>query len=163
MQRVLVRSGSCPSVPRGEAEQALRRAAGGGVRQDRVVCGRGRDPTLNPPGGAVAGPSGPAPATGFCGPTYPVERHRPDAEFAVQLGHRRVAVRHRGLGQPHLGFRQRELPAALPPASPRGLEPGHGAASAAKMPNTRRPAAVVVSTCTPWPASTRRTRTGAGR
>ncbi len=24
-------------------------------------------------------------------------------------------------------FRQRELPAALPPASPRGLEPGHGA------------------------------------
>ena len=35
----------------------------------------------------------------------PVERHRPDAELAAQLGHRRVAVRHRGLGQPHLGLR----------------------------------------------------------
>ena len=34
---------------------------------------------------------------------------------------------HRGLSQPHLGFRQRELPAALASASPRGLEPGHGA------------------------------------
>ena len=30
------------------------------------------------------------------------------------------------------------------------------AAGAAKMPNTRRPAAVVVSICAPWPASTRR-------
>ena len=30
---------------------------------------------------------------------------RPDAELAAQLGHRRVAVRHRGLGQPHLGLR----------------------------------------------------------
>ena len=28
--------------------------------------------------------------------------------------------------------------------------------SAAKMPNTRQPAAVVVSICAPWPASTRR-------
>ena len=27
----------------------------------------------------------------------PVERHRPDAEFAAQFGHRRVAVGHRGL------------------------------------------------------------------
>ena len=34
---------------------------------------------------------------------------------------------HRGLGQPHLGFRQRELPAALTTARPRGLEPGQGA------------------------------------
>ena len=34
---------------------------------------------------------------------------------------------HRGLGQPHLGFRQRELPAAIPSASPSGLEPRHGA------------------------------------
>ena len=30
-----------------------------------------------------------------------VERHRPDAELPAQRGHRRVAVRHRGLGQPH--------------------------------------------------------------
>ena len=45
----------------------------------------------------------------------------------AQCGHRRVAVRHRGLGQPHLGFRQRELPAALASAGPCGLEPGHGA------------------------------------
>ena len=36
-------------------------------------------------------------------------------------------MRHRGLGQPHLGFRQRELPAALASAGPCGLEPGHGA------------------------------------
>ena len=64
----------------------------------------------------------------------PVERHRPDAEFAAQLGYRRVAVRHRGLGQPHLGFRQRELPAALPSASPRGLEPRHGAFATAFAP-----------------------------
>ena len=36
----------------------------------------------------------------------PVERHRPDAELAAQLGHRRVAVRHRGLGLRRLyGFR----------------------------------------------------------
>ena len=39
---------------------------------DRVVCGRGRDPTLSPIGGAVfgfrrRGPSGPAPATGPAG------------------------------------------------------------------------------------------------
>ena len=38
-----------------------------------------------------------------------------------------VAVRHRGLGQPHLGFRQRELPAAEASARPRGREPGQGA------------------------------------
>ena len=36
---------------------------------------------------------------------------------------------HRGLGQPHLGFRQRELPAALAAACSRGLEPGQGAFS----------------------------------
>ena len=57
----------------------------------------------------------------------PVERHWPDAEFAAQCGHRRVAVRHHGLGQPHLGFRQRELPPALATAGPCGLEPDHGA------------------------------------
>ena len=57
----------------------------------------------------------------------PVERHRPDAEFSAQFGHRRVAVGHRGLSQPHLGFRQRELPAALAAAGPCGLEPSHGA------------------------------------
>ena len=51
------------------------------------------------------------------------------------------------------------------PAGSRGLEPGHGAfagqlplvsASAAKMPNRRRPAAVVVAICAPSPASIRR-------
>ena len=36
-------------------------------------------------------------------------------------------MRHRGLGQPHLGFRQRELPATLASARPRGLEPSQGA------------------------------------
>ena len=36
-------------------------------------------------------------------------------------------MRHRGLGQPHLGFRQRERPAALASARPRGREPGLGA------------------------------------
>ena len=36
-------------------------------------------------------------------------------------------MRHRGLGQPHLGFRQRERPAALASARPRGREPGQGA------------------------------------
>ena len=36
-------------------------------------------------------------------------------------------MRHRGLGQPHLGFRQRELPAAAAAARPRGREPGQGA------------------------------------
>ena len=56
-----------------------------------------------------------------------VERHRPDAELPAQRGHRRVAVRHRGLGQPHLSFRQRELPPAPAPAGPCGLEAGHGA------------------------------------
>ena len=38
-----------------------------------------------------------------------------------------TAVRHRGLGEPHLGLRQRELPATLASARPRGLEPGQGA------------------------------------
>ena len=33
---------------------------------------------------------------------------------------------HRGLGQPHLGFRQRERPAAVAAARPRGREPGPG-------------------------------------
>ena len=58
----------------------------------------------------------------------PVERHRPDAELPAQRGHRRVAVRHRGLGQPHLSFRQRELPPTPAPAGPCGLEPGHALA-----------------------------------
>ena len=41
----------------------------------------------------------------------------------AQRGHRRVAVRHRGLGQPHLSFRQRELPAALGPRARAALSP----------------------------------------
>ena len=47
----------------------------------------------------------------------PVERHRPDAEFAAQFGHRRVAVGHRGLGQTSSAVRSRREtnvePAAL--------------------------------------------------
>ncbi len=59
------------------------------------------------------GPSGPAPATGLAG------RHSSDREVS------RCA--HRGRSQPHLGLRQRELPAALPFVSVRGLESRHGA------------------------------------
>ena len=36
-------------------------------------------------------------------------------------------MRHRGLGQPHLGFRQRERPTAVASARPRGREPSQGA------------------------------------
>ena len=36
-------------------------------------------------------------------------------------------MHHRGLGQPHLGLRQRERPAAVAAARPRGGEPGQGA------------------------------------
>ena len=39
----------------------------------------------------------------------PVERHGFYPEFSAEFGHGGVAVSHRGLGQPHLGFRQREL------------------------------------------------------
>ena len=46
-------------------------------------------------------------------PDVPVERHGFDPEFNAECGHGRVTVGHRGLGQPHLGFRQRELPAAV--------------------------------------------------
>ena len=46
-------------------------------------------------------------------PDVPVERHGGDPEFTAERGHRGVAVRHRGLGQPHLGFRQRERLAAV--------------------------------------------------
>ena len=60
-------------------------------------------------------------------PDVPVERHGSDPEFAAECGHGGITVRHRGLGQPHLGFRQRE-----------------------------RPAAVVVSIFAPCPVSTRR-------
>ena len=60
-------------------------------------------------------------------PNVPVERHGFDPEFTAERGHRRVTVRHRGLGQPHLGFRQCERPAALAAARPRGREPGQGA------------------------------------
>ena len=56
-----------------------------------------------------------------------VERHGIDPEFAAERGHGGVAVRHRGLGQPHLGFRQRKRPAAVAAARPRGREPGPGA------------------------------------
>ena len=68
---------------------------------------RGGDEILRSVAAALGLESG-----GRCGPTYRVERHRPDTEFAAQLGHRRVAVLQRGLGQPH--------------PSPRSLEPGHG-------------------------------------
>ena len=51
-------------------------------------------------------------------PDVPVERHGGDPEFATELGHGGVAVRHRGLGQPHLGFRERELPAAVASVRP---------------------------------------------
>ena len=40
-------------------------------------------------------------------------RHGGDPEFNAERGHGRVTVGHCGLGQPHLGFRQRELPAAV--------------------------------------------------
>ena len=60
-------------------------------------------------------------------PDVPVERHGPDPKFAAECGHGRVTVRHRSLGQPHLGFRQREHPAAVAAARPRGREPGQGA------------------------------------
>ena len=60
-------------------------------------------------------------------PDVPVERHGIDPEFTAERGHGRVAVRHRGLGQPHLRFRQRERPAAVAAARPRGRQPGPGA------------------------------------
>ena len=70
---------------------------------------------------------------------------------------------YRGLGQPHLGFRQREGPArpcvrtAVSPARVRSrISSRSNSASAAKMPNTRRPAAVVVSIYAPCPVSTRK-------
>ena len=91
-------------------------------------------------------------------PDVPVERHGGDPEFAAERGHGGVTVRHRSLGQPHLGFRQRERPAAVSPARVRSrISSRSNSASAAKMPNTRRPAAVVVvSICAPCPVSTRR-------
>ena len=36
-----------------------------------------------------------------------------DTEFAAEFGHGCVTVGYRGLGRLHLGFGQRELPAAL--------------------------------------------------
>ena len=51
-------------------------------------------------------------------PDVPVERHGIDPEFTAERGHGGVAVRHRGLGQPHLRFRQRERPAAVVSARP---------------------------------------------
>ena len=38
-------------------------------------------------------------------PDVPVARHGGDPEFTAECGHGGVAVRHRGLSQPHLGFR----------------------------------------------------------
>ena len=53
--------------------------------------------------------------------------------------------------------RRAERPLALPPARVRSrISSRSNSARAAKMPNTRRPPAVVVSICVPWPASTRR-------
>ena len=60
-------------------------------------------------------------------PDVPVERHGGDPEFTAERGHGGVAVRHRGLGQPHLSFRQRERPGIVASARPRGREPGQGA------------------------------------
>ena len=66
----------------------------------------------------------------------------PSAAFRAAVrtrGHRRVAARHGGLGQPHLSFRQRELAAVLAPTCPRGLEPGHGYSAPAAPALERRP------------------------
>ena len=60
-------------------------------------------------------------------PDVPVERHGIDPEFTAERGHGSVAVRYRDLGQLHMGFRQRELPAAVASARPRGRESGQGA------------------------------------
>ena len=103
----------------------------------RVVCGRGRDPTLSRCPPRRRGPNIPVQESRTCsrnwpGPTYPVERH----------------------------------PAALASAGPRGLEPGHGAFPGSAPARTRpaprrcrtrggRPR-LVVSISARWPASTRR-------
>ena len=82
-------------------------------------------------------------------------------------GHRRVTVRHRGSARRAWALYRANCLAPSRPRGPGGLEPGHGAfadqlplelrAGGAKMPNMRRPAAVVVgSICVPWPARTRR-------
>ena len=57
-------------------------------------------------------------------PDVPVERHGVDPEFTAKRGHRRVAVHHRGLGQPHQRFRQRERPATVASARARGRKGG---------------------------------------
>ena len=82
-------------------------------------------------------------------------------------------MRHRGLGQPHLRFRQREPScrpcvreprAALSPATVRSrISSRSNSANAAKMPETRQPAAVVVSICAPWPAGEHPQAHAAGR
>ena len=77
----------------------------------------------------------------------PVERHRPDAEFAAQLGTPTC--------------RQRELPAARPSASPRGLDPRQtvrfaGSAPARPAPRRRRTRGGRPRSWCPGPASTRR-------
>ena len=94
----------------------------------------------------------------------------PSAAFRAAVrtrGHRRVAARHGGLGQPHLSFRQRELAAVLAPTCPRGLEPGHGySAPAAPAPGApavagSRPAARPVPSVS-TPSATRRALPFAG-
>ena len=107
------------------------RRAGGG--RDRVAArghrGLEERPRLPVPAGVTRRPPPhractPAREERFCrGPSYLLDccsARRAGDEFAAQLGHRRVAVRHRGQGQPHLGFRQRERPAALASAGPGG-------------------------------------------
>ena len=100
----------------------------------------GRD--VVPPPALLGGASAiPAPLPEVVLPPHPEEegpapepgrgalcRSRGGASAPLQGGHRRVAVRHRGLGEPTSGFRQCELPAALASAGSRGLEPdaGHG-------------------------------------
>ena len=82
-----------------------------------------------------------------------VQSHAADAESPAQLRHSRVPVGHRRLREPYLRLRQRELPASPTAPRPRGLQFRHrplpdarsNSASAAKMPNTRQQAALVVS------------------
>ena len=79
----------------------------------RVVCGRGRNPTFSPPRVTVLRLQGREDLLALLPQLRPAVRRtgrasRADTDVS--------AVRHRGLGQPHLGFRERELPAALAPA-----------------------------------------------
>ena len=96
------------------------------------------------------------------GPDVSVERHGLDPEFAAQVGYLRCrgGPSRPGPAAPVLSTARTSCrPCGHGPARP--LSPAivrsrissrSNSASAAKMPNTRRPAAVVVSICAPWPA-----------